>query len=248
MVRLGLWQTFKLLVLASWLDRNFSIRVRGLAQPISIRGKTSDTWVLNTIIVCREYSGFVPNRPKRILDGGANIGLATLYWNQLFPEAEIVAVEPDPENFKLLQKNTQHLEKVSLIHGGLWSRRTKLSVRHPDAEKYAISVVEDENGTIEAHSISSIMQNKGWDWIDVVKLDVEGSEVSILAENSEHWIDNICTLIIEIHQDIAPESARVLFKAFAEQDFHLTWRGENLVLKRETDHRIASLATQVQYH
>ena len=237
-IRLGPWQAFKLLALAPWLDRDFAISVRGLSRPIYIRGKTSDAWVLNSVIVCREYAGFVSDRPKRILDGGANIGLASMYWKQLFPDAEIVAVEPDADNFELLERNTRHLEKVSLIHGGLWPGRTRLRVRHPGAWKYAISLEEDENGIIEAHSIPSIMKDKGWDRIDVVKLDVEGAEVPLLAESSAEWIDQIDTLIVEIHQDLAPNAAGVLFAAFADRNFRLRWRGENLVLDRlQEQHR-----------
>ena len=231
-IRLGPLQAFKLIVLAPRMNRPFLIHARGYEHPIQIRGKSSDDWVLNSIIVCREYSGFISKRPARILDGGANIGLADIYWSQLYPGVEIVAIEPDPDNFELLQRNTEHLENVSLIQGGIWSRKVKLRVEYPSAEKYAIRVVEDENGTIEAHSIDSIMSDLGWDWIDVVKLDVEGSEVAILSENIDQWIDKIGTLIIEIHQDIAPKSARVLFQAFAERDFHLSWRGENLILRR----------------
>jgi len=206
--------------------------VRGMDQPILIRGKTSDALMMDEIMICKAYSGFVINRPLRILDAGANIGLASLYWNQEFPGVEIVAVEPDDENFEVLERNTKHLKQITLIHGGLWSQPAKLSVQHPGAEKYAIRVVEDENGIIEAFSVESIMKDYGWDWIDVVKLDVEGSEVQILSADNNQWIDKIGTLIIEIHQDFAPESARILFEAFADQDFHLSWRGENLVLRR----------------
>jgi hypothetical protein len=101
-------------------------------------------------------------------------------------------------------------------------------VQYPDAPKYAVRVIEDENGSIQAHSVNSIMEERGWDWIDIVKLDVEGSEVEILSGADLGWINRIGTLIVEIHQDFAPDSARVLFKAFAEQNFHLSWRGENL--------------------
>jgi hypothetical protein len=73
---------------------------------------------------------------------------------------------------------------------------------------------------------------QGWDWVDVVKLDVEGSEGQILSYGSRNWISRIGTLIVELHQDLAPNCARALFKAFAEQDFRLSWRGENLVLTR----------------
>lgn len=110
--------------------------------------------------------------------------------------------------------------------------RTRLSIRNDKAAKYALSVVEyEDTGTSNAYSIGTIMDEKGWDSIDVLKLDVEGSEVPIL-QDSHRWIDRIDTLIIEIHQDIAPDSAQVLFRAFADQDFHLMWRGENLVLSR----------------
>lgn len=242
-LRLGPWQAFKLMALAPRMKRDFVIRVRGMTRPIRIRGKTSDHWVLNSIIVCREYEGFVAGRPKPILDGGANIGLASLYWNQQYPDAEIIAVEPDAENFELLKENTRHLDNVIPVKGGIWSRPAKLSVQYAGAEKYAFRVAEDENGTIEAHSIDSLMEERGWDWIDVVKLDVEGSEVQILSGSSRRWIDRIGTLIIELHQDFAPESARVLFTAFSEQDFHLAWRGENLILRRTSSPGTGALST-----
>src|SRR5436309_4261583 len=45
----------------------------------------------------RQLYRFSPRRERpTILDCGANIGVAILYWKQAFPEAEIVAFEPDP--------------------------------------------------------------------------------------------------------------------------------------------------------
>lgn len=231
--RVGFWQAFILLFRSPKSNKEFLIDIKGFSRPVTIRGSSSDPWVLNQILICHEYAGFIELEPKRILDGGANIGLASLYWSSCFPDAEIVAVEPDPENFRILTKNTEHLANVTPIQGGLWSKETKLHIQSESAEKYAISVVEDEcNGTINAYDIPSIMRFQGWDYIDVVKLDVEGAEVSILAENSHLWINKINILIIELHQDIDQRAAKVLFKAFSDQDFFLRWRGENLVLTR----------------
>lgn len=210
-----------------------SIRVNGYIEPVCIRGATSDAWVLNQILICEEYGGFVTSKPKRILDAGANIGMASVYFKKCFPDAQIVAIEPDPDSFDLLTTNTQHLSDVHRICGGIWSSDTRLSVRYPKAEKYAIEVVEDrENGSIDALSVDTIMTRFGWDHIDVVKMDIEGSEATVLSNPSAAWLDKIDTLIIEIHQDMAPGVARILFSAFAERDFRFRWRGENLILSR----------------
>lgn len=49
-----------------------------------------------------------------IIDVGAHIGLATLYFKWLYPGAEIWALEPNPQLFALLEQNVSenHLEKV----------------------------------------------------------------------------------------------------------------------------------------
>lgn len=232
-VRLGPWQALKLHVLAPRMDRRFSIHVRGFDQPVSIRGRTTNAWILNQLLVCREYGGLLKSPPQRIIDGGANIGLASVFWSHEFPGVEIIAVEPDSDNYELLTLNTKHLSNVTPVHGGVWSKTTKLSVLYVKAEKYAIQVVEDQEcGTIRGYGIEELLSMRDWDSVDVVKLDVEGSEVEILRDNSERWIDRIGTLIVELHPTKAPAGAGSLFKAFSGQEIELSWRGENLVVQR----------------
>jgi len=48
---------------------------------------------------------FKCDRNPRIIDCGANIGLAIIYWKRKFPDAEIIGFEPDPEIFRVLKKN-----------------------------------------------------------------------------------------------------------------------------------------------
>lgn len=45
------------------------------------------------------------NQTPFILDCGANIGLATLYFKMLYPQSNIIAFEPSPNCFTLLTKN-----------------------------------------------------------------------------------------------------------------------------------------------
>ena len=164
--------------------REVEVFIRGQNAPILFRGSTSDAWVLNTVMICQEYKGFIDFEPLTILDGGANIGMASVYWHQQFPDAEIVAVEPDPENCRLARRNIGDSPQVHVLQGGLLSRNVKLSIINSGDENYALRVTEDpDHGTIPAFSIASIMRERGWSVIDVLKLDVEGSEVELLSNN-----------------------------------------------------------------
>lgn len=54
-----------------------------------------------------------------VLDGGANIGLFTLFVKNLRPSASIYSIEPAPQTFEVLKANTSSLEKVKLYMCGL---------------------------------------------------------------------------------------------------------------------------------
>ena len=101
---------------------------------------------------------------------------------------------------------------------------------HPGAEKYAIRVEEcAQGGGIEATSIEQIRLDMNRDNIDLVKMDIEGSEGMVLSQ-AENWINCVRALVIELHPDIDPDGPSNLFKCFADRKFHLSWRGENLTL------------------
>jgi FkbM family methyltransferase len=44
-----------------------------------------------------------------IIDGGANIGIASLYFLNQYPTARLVAVEPSPANFEDLARESRSL-------------------------------------------------------------------------------------------------------------------------------------------
>jgi FkbM family methyltransferase len=228
---LNLSSAFKLLM-CQWSSREYSLRVRGYKWPISVRGKSTDSWVLRSIIVDEEYGGFVSFVPTTIIDAGANIGLASVYFKSCFPNAAIVALEPDADNYRMAKLNLDKYPNVELLHAGIWSKDVLLKLENPGDWKYAIRVVEDDRGDIPALSVSSIIERRGWDHLDVLKLDVEGAEAAVFSEGVDSWINKINVIIVELHQAIAPNAARLLCGALARRDFHLRWRGEDLVATR----------------
>lgn len=221
-------------MLAGLSAGSFRIRLRRFGRSITIRGRTSDRWVLNSVLVCEEYRHINSINAKTIVDAGANIGCATIWFKHQFPQASIVALEPDPENYRLAVENTRGLQDIKILCAGLWGTRARLRIVNPDAWRYALRVEESIDGPIQAESVLSIMEGNGWSHIDILKMDIEGAEASVLAHDVDCWIGRVNVLIIELHQDVVPECGRLLCAALAKRDFKLSWRGEDLVAARIT--------------
>jgi FkbM family methyltransferase len=65
-----------------------------------------------------------------VIDCGANIGLSTLYFLTRFPNAHLIAIEPDPDNFKMLAGNTAGFSgRKTLLQAAVWNRTRGLSSR-----------------------------------------------------------------------------------------------------------------------
>tara|TARA_Y100001934_G_scaffold270838_1_gene356382 strand:+ start:168 stop:452 length:285 start_codon:yes stop_codon:yes gene_type:complete len=72
--------------------------------------------------------------PSFILDAGAHIGLSSVYFANRFPNAIVLAIEPDASNYNILCKNALAYPNIKPIQGGLWGHTGKLSIASKDAE------------------------------------------------------------------------------------------------------------------
>lgn len=128
------------------LRPSVSVRIPGASRPIICRLGTSDLRVVEQIFVEQHDAvSSLPATASLVLDCGANIGASTLWLTERYPEARVLAVEPDPRNFWLLQRNVRHLgDRVRLVKGGVWSHATRLDLRQGhDGKSWSIRVVED---------------------------------------------------------------------------------------------------------
>ncbi len=138
---------------------------------------------------------------KVIVDVGANIGLATLFFQSLSPDAVLYAIEPDEENFELLQKNLapsiSH-QKVKPIQAAVANTDGNLQLnRFGLAYNSKVDALE-RGQTVTALSFNTFIQQYAIDTIDLMKIDVEGFEHHIFKTNTE-WLDKVTNIIIEIH-------------------------------------------------
>ena len=197
-----------------------------------LRPDSTDYDTYEHVFVLKEYDFPIPFEPRLIIDGGANIGLSALYFARRFPEATILAVEPDPANCALLQHNTRDQKRVEAIQGGLWPSSGHLRIKDKSADANAFQVEWSESPTSDsmpAVSIAELLQKSGQQTIDILKLDIEGAEKELFRTGFESWLPKTRLLIVELHDRMVPGCSKALFEAVSKYDFECETRWENLI-------------------
>jgi len=183
-------------------QRKYVLRIPGYAHPVFIRGgRSSDAVALYEVLVTGEYAiGAKLNAPAFIIDGGANIGMATLYFLKRYPDARVVAVEPDDANLELCRLNlSPYGDRVTLVHGAIWKDGGLLALE-AGAEEWVHRVREDQSGSVVAFTVESLIAF-GDGKVDLLKLDIEGSEMGIFGPESARWLPAVRNIAIELHGD-----------------------------------------------
>jgi FkbM family methyltransferase len=171
-----------------------------------------------------------PN-PEVIIDCGANVGLVSLFYKRKFPKATIVAVEPEPTNFKILSQNTAAYPDIHCLNCGIWNKPAILEIHDHGLGKWGFMTeeVEEENDkTIQAISIDEIMSRFNFKKIDILKVDIEGSEKEMFEKNYEKWLPYVKVVVIELHDNMRPGCASAFFKALSNYNFEFKIHGHNI--------------------
>ena len=179
-----------------------ALKMRGVRTPLFCRTSGSDIFVLWQVFGKRHLQISLRGSPQLIVDGGANVGYSSIYFAEKYPDAHIIAVEPDPENCALFRKNCSVYPNIELIQGALWTSTSDLIVENPTAESWAFRVVgasSPTNDSFKGFTIADVLMYSGKQHIDLLKLDVEGSEEQLFTSGFEGWIDRVRTLMIELH-------------------------------------------------
>jgi len=209
----------------------YCLRAQSSDWPLQVRANSSDRKVFCMIHVDREYAPLDDVEGVRlIVDCGANVGYASVYFLSRFPQSRLIAVEPDDRNFGMLRRNMQpYGDRVTLHHAGVWSHPAGLVVcrnAYRDGEEWATQVRECQPGEaadVRATDIGTLLAESGCDAIDILKIDVERSELAVFARNFEPWLGRVRNLVIELHDE---ECHRVFFQALSAYTYDLCQSGE----------------------
>jgi len=191
------------------------IHVPGIAHPVWIRIHTTDLWALQQVLIERAYECSLAADPKVIIDGGANIGTTSVFYANRYPEARIYAVEPDPSNFRMLQKNRCNYPAVTPIWGALWKDEQSVKIAPPQTFSHWGVRVLGEGTQVPSFTVPSLMNRYGLDFVDILKLDVEGAEYEVLCTAPE-WIERVGMIAIETHDRFRP-GCSAMFESVASE-------------------------------
>ena len=218
-------------------DRShLSLLLKQNGRRISLRANTSDIKCLEKVFIDREYrlpSEINPRfniNPRLIIDAGANIGMASLYFSREFPNAKIYAIEPDEENFKLLRKNCEGIPNIKPMLGALWPSHTNLQIVDPSVDNWLFTVraASEVQGSVNAITVPDILAESGMERIDLLKLDIEGAEFELFSESCEGWLPKINVIVIELHDRFQKQCGRAFYSQISRRPFSQEISGENI--------------------
>jgi FkbM family methyltransferase len=161
------------------------------------------------------YAFNCPEAKPYIIDCGANIGLSILYFKSLFPEATIVAFEPDPKVYQVLQANLAGFSDVVLRERALWSEETSMVffVEGADGGSLSEGSATVEKVEVLTERLSTYVTRK----VNFLKIDIEGAELAVLAEceSKLHLVQNI---FIEFHSFVESRQELAALVAILERN------------------------------
>jgi O-antigen biosynthesis protein len=193
------------------------VKIGSATRLFYFRPQSSDVGVIRQIFQdqdyelrrLRRYSEIVQfircsktgSKKPLIVDAGANIGASSLYFKWKWPDALVVAIEPEDNNFRILEENIRGLDIVP-VHAAVASAKTRVQVIDVGEGfwGYQTRALHDhERGGVVTTTINEIHQRyEATHFPFLVKIDIEGGEKELFSGNLE-WVERTPLIIIELH-------------------------------------------------
>lgn len=164
-----------------------------------------------------------------ILDCGAHCGIATRYFAETYPQARIVAIEPDEDNVALARRVNDE-DRITILHAAVGNAdgTGRLERQH---RSFAHRVSAAAGGELRIWSINTLLDDERRRGARpfIVKIVIEGSQDNLFAANTE-WIDAFPLLIVELHDGMLPRTAnaRNFLREMGKRDRDFLHRGKNV--------------------
>jgi FkbM family methyltransferase len=215
----------------------------GIRAPLALRPCTLDFFNFGQVFTGKMYALPLSHPPSTILDAGANIGLASVFFANRYPQAQIIALEPESRNFRQLCKNTAAYPQITPLQAALWDTPTRLDLLGRDGLTVAFYTQEPGQPLsdplveqVRALTLPQLLSDFDLNFLDLLKVDIEGAEKEVFAASAA-WIDRLGVVVAELHDWLRRGCALSFYTATRE--FDLEWHNAEhvIVARREwVDH------------
>ncbi|MCI5055365.1 MAG: FkbM family methyltransferase [Flavobacteriales bacterium] len=171
-------------------------------------------YLFKEIFVTQEYNFIVSKESPKIIDCGANIGMAILYFKKRYPNAHIRAFEPNPHVFELLEKNVKinGLENVELFNLCLSNEEGEMEFYMNEDHGTLVGSLKQARGgnakiSVKSKKLSSLIDSEE---IDLIKMDIEGAEKEVISDLiANDKLKIVHRFIIEYHHRLGSEKSKL---------------------------------------
>lgn len=216
-------------------------------EPIWVRGDDSDIDTVRIVFANKDYH--VPSASARerlatrmqeiadsgrvplIIDAGANIGAAALWFKHQYPLALVVAVEPEQGNIAMLKRNCGK-DGFDIVPAAIGSKSGFVALENAGSSD-AVRTVRDEHG-VPIMTMRDLLDKHPNATPFIVKVDIEGFEGDLFSSDTE-WIDSFDAIMVELHDWMLPgqgSSAGVQREMGKRTGYEVFLKGENLIYVR----------------
>jgi len=184
----------------------FSVEVvlGGRSRSIELRRHHGDVYIFYRTFL-QGYQSF-PDLERRagevrtIVDLGANVGMASLYFSSRYPNARIIAVEPVLATYELLVANTRGLSAITPVRAavvGAPARVVRVSSSRAAWGNRVTTSEEEPGETVPAVTVHELLDRHGIERVDLLKVDIEGAERQLF--DHPEFMQRVHNVLIELH-------------------------------------------------
>lgn len=219
----------------AWLMKKklVEVRVRGIPTKLYVRNCDSDIHSLWSTFGEKDFDVELEKEPRLIIDVGGYVGYTSVFFAKKYPEAQVIAIEPDKENCALFRRNCREYRNIHLVEKAIWNSNTRVQIDNPGDQSWSFQVSEassEKVDSIETITIPDLLDEFNAIEVDLLKMNIEGSEKIVFSSDCASWINKVCTMIIKTH---GTECKEAVLRATSLFNFALSQHGEKMVLKKK---------------
>ena len=205
------------------------------SPPLLARAGTSDIDVFDEVFVRRAYltERLSTARVATVVDAGANIGVTSVFLARCFPDARVIAIEPEQQNYDLLVRNITPYPQITALRAAVWDRDGMVHVEDPGRGAWSFTVTSKTDATgqqVPAVTMNTVCNRFGLSRIDLVKMDIEGAEQRVFSGDLE-WLKSTTRVVIELHDRFVDGCSQAFYSAIAPFAFRQDIRDKNVFVE-----------------
>ncbi|RWP92576.1 MAG: FkbM family methyltransferase [Mesorhizobium sp.] len=237
------WRKLVSVLLRRALGIRSAMKVRCGDHELVIRPTDSDLFVMSQIFGHGEYEigkggqsalnrlaagwrrrGIIPV----IVDAGANVGYSSIFLRDQYPDAVVMAIEPDRQTHEVLLSNCAGLERIMSVYGALWCHEGEVALVNSERPSWARGVSDGEG--VPSVTLRGLLSRLPKAKLLMLKMDIEGAELEATRDCGKVLKDVPC-IIVEPHDFMFPGRGCLTFvySLLSGRKIDSLVNGENLI-------------------